>query len=476
MIGKIIGAVLCFILVVIRAGAQELGIELDGGLQGMHYPLQGGQTKLLPGGSLGVNYTFGLGSQWGLLTGVSGGLYRTQATLQDGRFTYGRVDEAGSAFEYNLKVTGYKEVQHFYAVSIPVLLQYHTAGAGSEWYVDGGGRVIIPWGSGAAVSADQMGLAGYYPDLNLTVSNLPQHGFGTINNWKSSASFSLKPTVAFSAGTGVSFAVAPGSRLYAGVYVDLGLTNLTDKQDSMPLVNYSSAGVSGAKANGVMNMEGAGKAKLFGVGLMVRLSFGAAKAKPRAHRRVDSVAVTGMQFEVHEETVQTERTERTERTEPRRDTVSKPQAVTPQPVIAQPVIAQPVIAQPVTTPKPATKPSTLSQDELDLIQTPVVFGVVGGALIPALQKEHLDKVADIMKQHPEIRISIVGHMCNSGSETEDAKVGMARAVAIQRYLQSKGISRKSKRIEVSAAAEIEQGDPGDPAANYWKRRAEITVE
>src|ERR1700760_1176417 len=72
-----------------RSAAQEFGIELNGGLQGTTYSWKNGQTKRLPGGSLGLNYSFRLAQNWNLLTGVTGGLYRTQATLRDGLvFTY----------------------------------------------------------------------------------------------------------------------------------------------------------------------------------------------------------------------------------------------------------------------------------------------------------------------------------------------------------------------------------------------------
>lgn len=418
MIGKIIGAAVCLTFFMTPAGAQELGIGLSGGLQGMNYPLANGQSKPVPGGSLGVSYTFLLSGRWGILTGIGAGLYRTQATLRDGRFTYDEVDQAGSAFEYNVKTTGYKEIQHFFAAGIPLLLQYHTVGAGPQWYIDGGAKVFLPFGTGAAVSAQQMSLSAYYPDLNLEVSNLPQHGFGSVNNWKGDAGFTLKPAVALSGASGVSFGIAPGRRLYTGVYVDIGLTDIKGKNDSMPLVTYSSTGVGGARANGVMNMTNAGAAKLFAVGLQVRLTLGPSKAKPVRRYKTPP---------------------------PHQDSVSKP------------------------------APSALSEDELQLIQTPVVFGVVGGTLIPELQREHLDQVIEVMKQHPELRISIVGHICNGGAESEDKKVGLARAVAIQRYLQSNGINRKSRRIDVGVAAESDTEDPNDPAANYWKRRAEITV-
>src|ERR1700720_4507953 len=103
MIGKIIGTVIIFTAIATRVSAQGLGIDLSGGLQGTQYQLQKGQTKPLPGGSLGLNYTFRLGSHLGLLTGITGGIYRTQASLQDGVvYTSAQVDDAGSAFQYTM--------------------------------------------------------------------------------------------------------------------------------------------------------------------------------------------------------------------------------------------------------------------------------------------------------------------------------------------------------------------------------------
>ena len=95
---------------------------MDGGLQGTHYQLQNGATQLRPGGSLSLLYTFRLGSQWGLITGISGGLYRTQATFPDGTaFSNYQVDDEGSAFQYGMKTSGYKETQQFFAAGVPVL-------------------------------------------------------------------------------------------------------------------------------------------------------------------------------------------------------------------------------------------------------------------------------------------------------------------------------------------------------------------
>src|SRR5579859_2289858 len=409
---KITGIVIAFMAIMTQAGAQGLSIELDGGLQGARYTLQNGQSQLQAGSSLGLGYGFRLSSSLNLLTGVTGGIYRTQASLRDGVvFSSYQVDDAGSAFQYTVKPTGYKETQQFFAASVPLLLQYHTTDVGIQWYFAGGGKVFVPFQSSIDVSAQRLVLSGYYPDFNVDVSNLPQHGFGTINNWKASATTKLKPAAALSAATGVSFSLAPGTRLYAGVYVDYGLTGLKEKSDSLPFATYSPTGIPGVKAGSVLNMPNAGQVSLLSFGLQLRLSFGSAGSKAARSR-----------------------------------TKKEPQQ--------------------------AAK-DTAGDDQYEGIEGSVTFGRFGLTVIPENQREHLDQVAVIMKQYPAIRISIVGHVCDSDREPEDKQVGVDRARAVAEYLQSKGIA--PGRMDVGPVGEVDVFEPFDPFANLQSRRAVITV-
>jgi OmpA-OmpF porin, OOP family len=415
---KIIAIIVCCVAMIGRSGAQGFSIELDGGLQGTQYQLPDGQNQLLPGGSLGLLYTFRLGSRWGLITGIMGGVYRTQASLPDGAvFTNYQIDDEGSAFQYSMKTEGYKETQQFFAAGVPLLLQYHTAGAGTQWYFNGGGKVLLPSSANVQITARQLSLSGYYPDYNLDVSNLPQHGFGTVNNWTASTSTELKPAAALSASTGLSFRLSRGTRLYTGVYAEYGLTDLKARNDSLPLVTYSPSGVSGIQASGVLNMQNAGQVKLLSFGLQVRLSFGAQKsaARPKA-RKVPPSSKEPLSSGVAE----------------------------------------------------------VSDEDAKFTEQAVVFGVIGETVLPDIQKAHLDEVAAILLQHPHLRISIEGHICNSGTETEDPDVASARAKAVARYLRSKGIARS--RMDVSALSQSDPVLPENPAANFQKRRVAIKLE
>lgn len=414
MTGKIAAIVICLSAIFTRSGAQELGIELDAGLQGTQYQLQTGQVKQLPGGSFGLTYSFRLGSRWDLVTGIIGGIYRTQASLPDSaHYSYGQVDDAGSAFQFDVKTTGYKETQEFLAAGIPLLLQYHTTGAKRRWYINAGGRALFPLTANIRQTAQQLSLSGYYPDYNLVVSNLPQHGFGTIDNWKASQTVELRPAAVLSAATGFSFRVSRGTRLYTGIYVDYGLTDLKSGGDSLPFVTYSSTGISKVQANSVLKMSIAGPMSALSFGIQVRLSFGSAKTKsaPRP----------------------------------------KQKEATPQP------------------PMPA-----IGDLDTAIIQKPVLFGSLGETFIPETQMDHLDSVASILLQNPRVRVSIVGHICNSGTETENVKVGEERAKAVAAYLETKGIDRN--RMDIGFLHESDPVMPYNPAANFQKRRVVIKVE
>ena len=379
-------------------------------LQGRYQPA----GLIIPGGALDLLYTFPVKGRWSLLTGITGGVYRTEARFPDGAvFSDNQVDDEGSAFQYNMKTTGYKETQRFFVAGIPLLLQYHTASAGMQWYIDGGGKVLFPSGVSSKVSAQQLALSGYYPDYNIVLSNLPQHGFGTLDNWKARGSAELKPAAALSAATGLSFRLPRAMRLYAGLYAEYGLTGIKAGGDSMPLVTYNPTGISGVHANGVLNMQNAGRMTSLSIGLQVRLSF--------------------------------------ETTRPALKLRLKPKQI----------------------PRDTTTPA-ISDEEADLIKQPVVFGPIQEIAVPEVERPHLDDVASIMMQHPNLRISIVGHICNSGTETEDPKIGTARAEAVARYLKSKGVPRS--RMEIGATGESDPVLPNNPAANYQKRRVVLSVE
>ncbi|HEV2355892.1 MAG TPA: OmpA family protein [Puia sp.] len=450
---------------------------MDGGIQGTHYRLPAGSTWILPGGTVGLLYAFPLETRLDLLAGISAGVYRTEARLPDGTtFANYQVDDQGSAFEYRMKTAGYKEAQHFVAAEVPVLLQYHTTVSGKEWYVNAGGKMVFPASDHIDISAQQLSLSGYYPDYNVELSDLPKHGFGKLNGWKTSTLVNLKPTVALSASTGVGFALSHNMVLYAGVFLDYGLTDMQKRHDSMPLFTYNPAGVSGTRANGVLNMPNTGPVNLLSFGLQVRLSLGSVVKGPVAHSaRRKTVQEQQLPAQTQQPPAQPQQRP------PQRS--AEPAQTPPAPLKAQsnPLYrpTPPVEAPPTSVPANAsTPPSTaaegLTDAERKVMQTPVLFGTLGEVSLSDMSQSQLDDVVLIMKSHPGLRISITGHICNSGTATESARIGETRAKTVAAYLRRKGIDRK--RMDIGFVRESDPVVPNNPAKNYLKRRVVLSVE
>lgn len=470
MIRKTVFVVVCFVFWAVTAGAQELNVWLDGGWQGMAYKVQKGSSSLQPGGSLGVGYTFPLARHWNVLTGVAGGFYGTKATLVDGKYSFAQVDAAGSAFEYNVSTTGYKETQRFFAFGVPLLLQYHSSGPGTQWYVGGGGKLMLPFNADVKASAAQLNLTGYYPDFNEVLSNLPQHGFGTVNNWSGSSTYKLKTAVALSAETGVSFVLSGHTRLYTGLFAEYGLTEMRSGNSS-PLVSYDAAGLSDIRAGSVLNVAGTGNVRLLSFGIRLKMGFGGGKGKRGAAQRAGDAQQAAGKLGPGVDTVRT-------------------RPAMPQPAVdtARRVPEQPKQAQPQEQVKPAEQVKSQEQvkpqeaaaasmsplkalpggEAVETMQRAVVFGILNKVDVPEVVKLHLDSVADILNRYPDIRIAITGHTCSIGTEKENIKVGEARAEAVAAYLQRKGVDRG--RMDVHSAGESDPLVPNSSSANRSRNR------
>lgn len=438
MTSKIVTIGICLLMCSFKGQSQEFGVELNGGLQGLSFDIAGGgQSKPQAGGSVGVHYIFPLSSHFGLLTGIGCGYYNTKASPQnDATYSSWQIDNTGSAFQYNVSTKGYSETQRFFAANIPVMLHYHTVGNNTQWYLNAGAKFILPFNAKIKAEAQQLDLSGYYPDFNVEVFNVPQHGFATLNNWQSTRNIELKPTATISASTGVSFKMGERMRLYTGVYLDYGLTEMKKADNYNSLIGYNSAGTVNPMAGGVFSLGNTGQAKLFACGLQVKLGLERRKAKPVQQPSP----------------------------EPMQQVTAQP-ATPPQEQPKQPVQEEIVQAPPQPIPMPV-----MSVADSLVFKQPVTFGVLGQTTIPENAYPRLDSMATILNKYPGTQLEIVGHTCNIGSENENIKVGEERAKAVAAYLQNKGIS--SDRMHVRSAG---LSDPIVPNNSSFNRQVNRRV-
>lgn len=85
----------------------------------------------------------------------------------------------------------------------------------------------------------------------------------------------------------------------------------------------------------------------------------------------------------------------------------------------------------------------LSKGELDIIKkaSEAIYFNTGSAVIKPESFPELDKLAEILKKHPEVEASIEGHTDSQGNDASNLKLSKDRAKSVKDYLISKGVKK-----------------------------------
>ena len=102
---------------------------------------------------------------------------------------------------------------------------------------------------------------------------------------------------------------------------------------------------------------------------------------------------------------------------------------------------------PVSKPKPSK--GTTDPDEYFVLNS-ILFGFDSSELDDEAKSE-MERVFDVMRQHPEIKLELTGHTDAVGSEEYNRRLSDQRAQSIALYLIGKGI--QASRIKVTSAGE-----------------------
>jgi hypothetical protein len=258
--------------------AQEIVIILNGGIAGSSFHLPNSYNNPTFGEGLGIYFSdhFKNKKQWGIISGINMQYFANKAGLNDNAvFKTLLVDDFGTAFEYQESAKNYHEQQKFWAFTIPILISYEQdKSSNANWYINNGFKLLIPYSLQTKSSADNINLYGYYPDVNALITNLPQHGFGTLNNWSGQDKLSiLKTSVLFSIESGLKFSINHKYNLYTGVYMDYGLTDITKPNVDGTFVSYSSTNVNNAKVNSLLAVNSYSYNKIISFGVNVKIGW-----------------------------------------------------------------------------------------------------------------------------------------------------------------------------------------------------------
>jgi hypothetical protein len=257
------------------ARAQEFYLQLDGGYGGVHQQINKAKSSGGIAGSVGAGYVWYFQPQLGIGGGLTMTLYKQQFSIKDQtRIESGVVDDRGSAFLFTQTVDGYREQQTFSAFQIPLFFQFNSSETEfSGFYGRVGAKIMLPMAYKFKASAVQLIGEGYYPDTQVTFTDVPGHGFGAQSDWTGRGVYTTKTGVVASLEGGYRFSLN-GAALYIGAYVDFGLSNIVRNETAQPLSGYLPTTVLNRPANGLLATEVSPRSKPLSVGVSLKLGLG----------------------------------------------------------------------------------------------------------------------------------------------------------------------------------------------------------
>jgi type IX secretion system PorP/SprF family membrane protein len=126
---------------------------------------------------------------------------------------------------------------------------------------------------------------------------------------------------------------------------------------------------------------------------------------------------------------------------------------------------------PVTDPEPVPVPvpvePSMTDAERDVFKNEIGFQIGDVSMSPSSIAK-LNEMAKIMKVFPNVKLEIVGHSCDKGSELRKEVISITRAENVRRYMIKKGVD--GSRIESTGVSDSKPEVPNTSESNRSKNR------
>jgi outer membrane protein OmpA-like peptidoglycan-associated protein len=480
--------------------AHYITLDFGGGYHNLNYSL-GDKGKREPGmgimGRLGYRYFFS--KHWGI--GLNG-VYKqsmTEAKITDEN-TFPLIDAENGNLNYNyiVRYNNLKERQKQTSIAVPIGL-YFQCNMTEKWKLGFGLGVSAQFVNDETVETVKGDLSteAYYPKDDITFKDMENHGFYTKSNFK--GSYDYKNAFGTFAELNFMYALARWVDLDLGIYGGYGLTKSTESGKGY-VYDYETK-----KYNGALNSSISDGSHQLAIGAMIGFRFKLGKNKTESKPEEKE--------EVKPAVVVDNKPQEIKKDEPKQPEVKpeEPKVVDNKPEEPKPEEKQPVDGQVVnitdiiginTGNKPAdnnqntkpadnqtTKPVEPKKDEnkvytekgkevyingkkyivVDTIRMIINFelGESGNPDITVVDQT-LDDVAKYLKEHPDYKLSIVGHTCDLGPDATNKRIGLARANTVKQEFIKRGIP--SSRLLTSTKAATQPLVPNTSDQNRSRNR------
>lgn len=223
-----------------------------------------------PGATLKAGYIYSLTDHIGIGSGVEFAQYKQEVTSRNSSLSLSHyeVDSSTSSFLYMLTADNYKEKQLLQAIEVPLFLAYKTnINKGIDFNFRAGVKYFLPVKYKIDVTANNVKGTAYYPDVNLTIEDLPEYGFGTQSSYSVSGEYQTRSIVMSMFELGFTFDTGKKNALYAAMFFEKGFTSILNQDKDESYIGYNPTSATDRPANGLYSIRKNADIKPVGFGL-----------------------------------------------------------------------------------------------------------------------------------------------------------------------------------------------------------------
>jgi hypothetical protein len=249
----------------------EISISVGGPASFLKYNTGG---DVVPGNGInaGLRYSYYLSESLSIGIGVEYQTYSSDVKYAFLNGQYVTTDAENETFQFRYKTTGLRETQKLGYINIPIGIQFETPGT-TQLYLAAGAKIGFATSGTYESKIQNLTTSGYYPQYNVELFSPAFAGFASVNDVRIGKQ-DLDTEVSYSATfeTGLKQKIGDRSAIYIGVYLDYGLNNIYDKNNSKNLVEYVPALPVQLGHNSVLDSPVANDVRLVSYGLKLRFA------------------------------------------------------------------------------------------------------------------------------------------------------------------------------------------------------------
>ncbi|MDR0206746.1 MAG: OmpA family protein [Bacteroidales bacterium] len=498
------------ILLSIKTWSQEKGsyLTISGGMgpSGINYKMTKvnfatPDCELKLGGQAGIGYSYYFTKHIGISTGIFFSHYRTNGKLM-GDFisdkylvlgNYTDDDFPGNVKEYEVRVRtkNWVEKQSVKFMEIPLTLNLQKKFGEKEYfglYLAVGAKLQIPVSAKYSVvdgdnSEDsKFHVSGYYEKKNLELGALgapdvSQYGFGAIYNpsqvlTNANGNLNLKWNLSLIAEAGFLISLSKRIDISLGAFIDYGLLNINNKNESVQLFNGPKSDYvalaennnvgKGISYNSITKTEYVNEINTISYGGKVGIRIKLGKLAPKLHTVNDLPKELIPLTQIIRDTVyivEKQNINMDSIVQKVTDAVNLIAKLTPEEIQSMNALPE--------EEKLDYYPGVYPDEEMKLLFEPIYFDLNKSNLKPESIK-NLDRKISILKKYKDIKLIIFGNTCDIGNDPYNFQLGYKRAESARDYLLSGGITKE--RLQISTMSKFEPELPNTNEENRMHNR------